>query len=157
MKKPSIQVNVYKKSRNLKIFFDVDKTFISKIVNHVAIFLHNNISYEMTLLLSNDIFIQNYNRDYRNKDTPTNVLSFESSDKDEDFYLGDMIISLETIAKEANEQGKSIHDHFTHILIHGVLHLFGMDHILEDERIKMEKLEIEILKTLGISDPYLDF
>jgi probable rRNA maturation factor len=69
-------------------------------------------------------------------------------------YLGDIAISLETIVREAKEQGKTVNDHLTHMVVHGVLHLLGYDHEHDEEAEIMEALEIKILKQLGITNPY---
>ena len=82
---------------------------------------------EMT---SDDPFVKQLNSQFRGKDKPTNVLSFSS---DEDEYLGDTIFAFETIQREAEEQGKSLKHHFTHLLIHGCLHLMGYDHEEDEE------------------------
>ncbi len=70
--------------------------------------------------------------------------------------LGDIALALETIQREAAEQDKALADHFTHMLIHGTLHLIGFDHEEETAAQKMEALEIRILQTLGIGDPYVE-
>ncbi len=112
----------------------------------------NFVEGELSLVLADDAFIQNLNHQFRGKDKPTNVLSFESDD--EDGYLGDIIIALETIQREAEEQGKSLSDHFSHLVIHGCLHLMGYDHEKEEEAQEMEAREIELLAKLNIANPY---
>ena len=109
-----------------------------------------------------DAAIQILNRDYRNKDKPTNVLSFpmfnamsEISPQSGEIPLGDIFIAFETIKREATEQGKPLADHFTHMLVHGFLHLLGFDHITDAEAAVMESLEIKILKGLSIPNPYM--
>ncbi|MCL2439511.1 MAG: rRNA maturation RNase YbeY [Alphaproteobacteria bacterium] len=102
---------------------------------------------DIIIILSNDSEIRKLNKQFRKLDKPTNVLSFEST--------GDIIISLDTLEREAREQGKKFRDHFAHILLHGLLHLNGYDHKTDAQATKMERKEIEILKTLEISDPYL--
>lgn len=107
---------------------------------------------EISLLLTNDTRIQILNRDFRSQDKPTNVLSFPS---DEDNFLGDIAISFNTLKREAEEQDKDFNSHFIHILIHGILHLLGYDHIDDDEAEEMEALEIKILEDMGIKNPYI--
>jgi probable rRNA maturation factor len=101
-----------------------------------------------------------FNRDYRDKDYATNVLSFPAELPDglpeelRHSQLGDLLICAPVVAREANEQGKREFDHWAHLLIHGVLHLLGYDHQNEEDAAVMESLETEILASLGISDPY---
>ena len=107
---------------------------------------------KLTILLTNDNHIQQLNRDFRNKDKPTNVLSFPDG---EDGYLGDIAIAYETIKREAEEQQKEIHHHFIHMLVHGLLHLKGYDHETDKDAEEMEALEIKILADMGIKTPYI--
>lgn len=118
---------------------------------------------EITVTLTNDATIQKLNRDYRGKDKPTNVLSFHMWDSLKDIPsgagetpFGDIIIAFETIQREAIEQNKTLADHFTHMLVHGFLHLCGYDHMNDADAEKMELLEIKILKKLGINNPYIE-
>ena len=120
---------------------------------------------EFSIVLTDDETTQALNRDYRGKDKPTNVLSFPMLDSnDEDFLppadqpmpVGDIILAYETIECEAIEQGKSMKDHYAHLLVHGTLHLLGYDHEDPHEADIMESLEIRILKKYGIENPYLD-
>ncbi len=99
-----------------------------------------------------DSEIQNLNNNFRNKDKPTNVLSFPN---DEGSYLGDIAISGETILREAQEQDKPDKDHATHMILHGFLHLLGYDHIEDDDAEEMEELEVRLLHEFGIKNPYL--
>jgi probable rRNA maturation factor len=116
---------------------------------------------ELSLVLADDAMVQELNRQYRGQDKPTNVLSFAALD-DEDapepedgpLLLGDVIIAYETTAAEAQAEGKSLTDHLSHLVVHGVLHLLGFDHMEEDEAEEMEGLESSILGMLGIADPY---
>lgn len=111
----------------------------------------------VTILLANDKTTQKLNTQYRHKNKPTNVLSFPNGEQDEEGRLiaGDIALAFETIQKEAIEQHKSLSDHFAHLVVHGTLHLLGFDHEKEAEARKMEALEIRILKTLGIGNPYV--
>jgi probable rRNA maturation factor len=100
--------------------------------------------------------IQTLNHQYRKKNYPTNVLSFEEDiplPKGKKF-LGNLVLCEEVIAKEAQGQDKKFQDHLAHILIHGCLHLLKYDHIKESDAIIMEALEIKILSKLGIKNPY---
>jgi probable rRNA maturation factor len=122
---------------------------------------------EVALTLADDATIQRLNRDYRGKDLPTNVLSFPQYDPEDwqeidaepgmeevPIPLGDILMGLETVAAEATRDGKSLINHATHLVIHGTLHLLGLDHAEEEEAERMEQLEIQFLATLGIPDPY---
>ena len=106
---------------------------------------------EVSVLLTDDAHIQILNQNYRGQDKPTNVLSFP---QEEPALLGDIIIAHETIAREAVEQGKSFEHHFTHMLVHGCLHLMGYDHETDAEAEEMEALEVEILAGMGVKNPY---
>lgn len=114
---------------------------------------------EVALLFTNDESIAAINADWRGKNTPTNVLSFPAAPDmpmpdGEPRPLGDIVLSHGVIAQEATEQGKTLHDHTAHLIVHGVLHLLGFDHETDAEAIEMERLETSILKRLGISNPY---
>ena len=113
---------------------------------------------EMTLRFTTNEEVQTLNRDFRDKDKPTNVLSFpfEVPDFliDEEPTLGDIIIAMPVIEAEAHEQQKTIENHLAHMTIHGTLHLLGFDHIEDEEAEEMEALEIQILEKLGIANPY---
>jgi phosphate starvation-inducible protein PhoH and related proteins len=104
------------------------------------------------LFTSNDA-IKALNAQWRGKDAPTNVLSFPAPETAG--TLGDIALAYETCAREADEQGKSLKDHATHLLVHGLLHLLGYDHEADDDAAEMEGLEKDILAGLGIADPYV--
>lgn len=114
------------------------------------------------LNLVDDPAIQILNRDYRGKDKPTNVLSFATLDDpdhpivpNEELWLGDVILARQICQTEAKDANKSLEDHFTHLLVHGFLHLLGYDHEVPEDATIMENLEIDILKQLGIPNPYV--
>ena len=112
---------------------------------------------ELSILLSDDAEVRILNRDYRAKDRPTNVLSFPAGDEGaagRPRLLGDVVLALETIEREAAAQSKPLADHLSHLTVHGVLHLLGHDHQTETQATAMEALETEILRGLGIADPY---
>lgn len=96
------------------------------------------------------------NQQFREKAGPTNVLSFpfETPPEIPDNHLGDLVLCAPVIAAEAKEQEKREADHWAHMLVHGVLHLQGYDHLTETEAEEMEALEIHLLSGLGISNPY---
>lgn len=96
------------------------------------------------------------NSQYRGKDKPTNVLSFESDLPDfvPSAFLGDLVICAQIVSSEAANQHKALQHHWAHMCIHGMLHLVGYDHIDSNDALEMESLEINILAKLGIDDPY---
>ena len=100
------------------------------------------------------------NRDYREKDYATNVLTFAYNEgeelNDDEPTRADIILCTDVLEKEAQEQQKSVEEHTAHLIVHGVLHAQGYDHMDDEEATEMEGLETEILATLGISDPYAD-
>ena len=105
---------------------------------------------ELSLVLSDDAQIQALNKTYRNKDKPTNVLSFPQSGQ----LLGDIVLARETLAREAAEKAISFENHLTHLIIHGWLHLQGFDHLTDETAGEMEAIEIAALAMLGIDNPY---
>lgn len=109
---------------------------------------------EMTVLLTDDARMRALNRDYRGKDIPTNVLSFPSIPTPHAPSLGDIALGYETLCREAEEEGKALRNHLAHLVVHGTLHLFGYDHLDDEEADTMEGLEIEALARLGLPNPY---
>ena len=113
---------------------------------------------ELSVLLTSDEAIQQLNSKYRNQDKPTNVLSFggepEARSQDQNFLLGDIVLSYQTINTEAEQQRKNFGNHVSHLIVHGVLHLLGHDHRDDETADDMELVEINILKGLGIENPY---
>jgi len=107
---------------------------------------------ELSLAFISDDEIRQLNHDYRDKDNPTNVLSFP--DNGPAPLLGDIVFGFETVQREAGEKSVSIETHLTHLIIHGFLHLQGYDHETEGEAAKMEALEIKALAVLNIDNPY---
>jgi probable rRNA maturation factor len=95
---------------------------------------------------------QALNRDYRQKDYATNVLTFDYAQ--EPVVMADLIICAPVIEQEAQEQGKTLEAHYAHMLVHGALHAQGWDHMEEDEAQAMEAREREIMAKLGFDDPY---
>jgi len=119
-------------------------------------------SVEIGIRLTDDVEVQALNREYRDKDRPTNVLSFPGDDPatprapGQPLLLGDILVALETTVREAAEAGRTVEAHLGHLVVHGVLHLLGHDHLVEAEADAMEALETRVLATLGYADPYAD-
>ena len=113
---------------------------------------------EVSVVLTDDAEQRELNRQWRGFDKSTNVLSFPQIEPFAPVsgLLGDITLARETVAKEAEEMGVSFEAHFTHLVVHGFLHLLGYDHIEEEDAEEMEGLETDILATLGIADPYAD-
>ena len=125
---------------------------------------------EVSVLGCDDARIAALNAEFREKPTPTNVLSWPAEElaaeeagappaqPEPDFTgeipLGDIAISYDTCAREAEAADKPMADHVAHLMVHGVLHLLGYDHIRDPDATLMERLEVEILGKLGIEDPY---
>jgi probable rRNA maturation factor len=115
---------------------------------------------EIGITLASAAELRRLNRDYRRQDAPTNVLAFPAWEPETrlphgaPLLLGDVVLAFETVAREACEQNKPIADHLCHLVVHGVLHLLGFDHLTQTEAVRMEALERSILAHLGISDPY---
>jgi probable rRNA maturation factor len=115
---------------------------------------------EVSVVLTGDAAMRTLNRDHRGRDAPTNVLAFPQHETLEDLasagpvLLGDVVLALETVRREAAGQGKSTVDHASHLVVHGILHLLGFDHDAEADAADMERRETAILAGLGIADPY---
>ena len=112
---------------------------------------------EMTVRIVDEAESHELNLTYRDKDRPTNVLSFpfECPDEVELPLLGDLVICRQVVEREAAEQEKPLMAHWAHMVVHGSLHLLGYDHIEDDEAEEMESLETQIMQGLGFDDPYL--
>lgn len=118
-----------------------------------AVLAHENEAGGLVVLLTDDASVQALNAQFRDKDAPTNVLSFPAAPNPED-HLGDVALAFGVCAREAQAQGKTLAHHMQHLVAHGVLHLLGYDHMEEAEAETMESLEREILAGLGAPDPY---
>ena len=151
-----------------KILIDISAKEIWKkeeinLVRKVLTFCYESLSlresFELSVRLTDDKEIMNLNKIYRNKNSPTNVLSFCSQkynyDKIGFQVLGDLVISRDTAIKELKGTKKTLEQHISHLTVHGFLHLLGYIHEDDKEAETMEDLETEILKKLNIPDPYL--
>jgi probable rRNA maturation factor len=114
---------------------------------------------EASVVLGSDALVRRLNRTYRGKDAATNVLSFPfqrppGAAPEDGAYLGDVVLAAETVQLEADERGIERKHHLQHLVVHGLLHLLGYDHDTDSEAEAMERLEVDILATIGVSDPY---
>lgn len=108
---------------------------------------------DVVVLLTDDAAVQDLNARFRDRDRPTNVLSFPAPESAAP-HLGDLVLAFGVCAGEAGAQGKSLADHLAHLTVHGVLHLLGRDHEVDADAEVMEAEERAILTTLGVADPY---
>lgn len=119
-------------------------------------------SVELGVTLASAVEQQRLNRDYREQDVPTNVLAFPAWEPGTHIppgaplLLGDVVLAFETVLREACDQDKPVANHLCHLVVHGVLHLLGFDHLTQSEAVRMESLETSILAELGVPDPYGD-
>ena len=135
---------------------NVDEDSLSKVCQN---FLNENALEDSELLirLVSPVEIQVLNKEYRDKNQVTNVLSFQSDIPDEvgESILGDVVICVDVVREEALFGNKKFGDHLTHMAVHGILHLLGHDHEDITSANKMESIEIDFLGKLGISNPYI--
>ena len=158
----TITVDITKKSGDWDSVLTPSFGDYAQTIEKVCTLVYSNFdggNAEVSVVLADNDFVAGLNQRYRNTDKPTNVLSFPASDG---FgidglveQLGDIIIALETVQCECVEQEKHFENHFVHLVLHGMLHLLGLDHIDPQEAEEMEALEIELLMQLGIEDPYI--
>ena len=107
----------------------------------------------VVVLLTDDAAVRDLNLRFRDRDQPTNVLSFPAAESAAP-HLGDLVLAHGVCAAEAAAQGKTLTDHLTHLTVHGVLHLLGRDHVDEAEAEALEAEERTLLASLGVADPY---
>ncbi|MGH1455304.1 MAG: rRNA maturation RNase YbeY [Alphaproteobacteria bacterium] len=142
----------------LKYFSDIENHTHDIITKTLNSQLPNVQHIEISIVLADNNFVQDLNKNYRGKNKPTNVLSFPQTERNElnmpALMLGDIIIASQTIKRESQEQEKTFKDHYTHMLVHGCLHLLHYDHTTDEQAEEMESLETEILSSLGIKNPY---
>lgn len=138
------------------------RVYLKKVIETTLRYIETQSDCEMGIACVNHDESHKLNLQYRGKDKPTNVLSFPSDLPDEmaqildTFPLGDLVICIPVVLQEAIEQNKTPIEHFTHMLVHGTLHLMGYDHeTSEQDAEEMEALEIQILAKLGFENPYI--
>ena len=143
-------VIVNNETKELVPDLELFKTWVSLVLE-----FHKKQSQVSIQLVSKDQ-IQQLNKNYRGKDSSTNILSFEMSLPDyvEEPLIGDLAISPEVVEFEAKQQNKKLEDHWAHLVIHGTLHLLGYDHVIEEEAEIMESLEVKLLESIDIKNPY---
>ena len=140
--------------------FEVDKTLSEKLINAFNL-ICNEESLEkcsINLKFVDNKEITELNKIYRNKNKPTNVLSFTNDDisKSRTNDLGDIAISFEFVEQESKEQNKKFNDHVIHMFIHGIYHILGFDHENDSMADVMEEKEILLLEKLQIKNPYIN-
>jgi len=158
--KHNIEILVQSKAwtQNLRNY----KSLVHDVINTSLYFIDPAMTLaEISVVLADNDFIHQLNRQYRSQDKPTNVLSFPASgpgqvphSPEQPYLLGDIILAFETISQEAAQQQKTLRDHTAHLIVHGVLHLLGYDHETIEEAEEMETREIAILARFDISNPY---
>ena len=123
------------------------------VVERAATLALGTVTGDVVVLLTDDAAMHDLNLRFRDRDRPTNVLSFPAAESAAP-HLGDLVLALGVCAAEAAAQGKSLADHVTHLTVHGVLHLLGRDHVDAVEAEAMEAEERTLLASLGVADPY---
>ena len=139
------------------------RAYIKKVIETTLRFINVDQNCEIGIACVDNSESHKLNLEYRQKDKPTNVLSFPSDVPEEVLAMldalpiGDLVICIPVVLQEAIDQNKTPIEHFTHMLVHGTLHLMGYDHETSDEEAEeMEALEIEILAKLGFENPYTE-
>ena len=127
---------------------------VEAIVERAAQAALGTVEGDIVVLLTDDAAVRELNGRFRDKDRPTNVLSFPAPENAFP-HLGDIVLAFGVCATEAEAQGKTLADHLSHLVVHGVLHLLGRDHEDDAEAEEMEAEEREILAKIGVADPYL--
>ena len=137
---------------------------LHKVIQQTLLQIGFSAKSEVSILLTNNDEVHKLNKQFRNVDKPTNVLSFPNLTDDElssmsknspyPIMLGDLALAFETILNESMLETKTFLDHFNHLIVHGMLHLLGYDHEADDDAEYMKDKEIMILKTLNVSNPY---
>lgn len=137
---------------------DVEETCRAAAASALAVARRPPGEVEISLVLADDDFVQALNRSWRGRDAPTNVLAFPCDAGPQDVaprrLLGDVVVAFGTAMREAAADGIPPRHHLAHLVVHGVLHLLGFDHVADGDAARMEPLEAAALSRLGIADPY---
>lgn len=159
----TLMVEIITQAKHWSKLGDVDATIqcaVGCVANRPE--LKMAVAQSASVVLSDDDSVRQLNKMHRGLNKPTNVLSFpnasgpQHSEPGEPPYLGDVVLGYETVVKEARDQNLATSDHLSHLVIHGLLHLFGYDHETDEDARQMEQLEISALAELGIANPYQD-
>jgi len=145
--------------QNQKLWKDLDNIFCMLVLDLLSKITEdkNELKKSASILLTDDLYMKKINKKWRKLEKATNVLSFPVSKqiKEEDyFFIGDIVLSYETILSECKLRKKSFKDHFLHLLVHGFLHLLGYNHDNKRNEKEMEELEVNYLSELNIKNPY---
>ena len=145
--------------QNQKLWKDLDNIFCMLVLDLLSKITEdkNELKKSASILLTDDLYMKKINKKWRKLEKATNVLSFPVNKqiKEEDyFFIGDIVLSYETILSECKLRKKSFKDHFLHLLVHGFLHLLGYNHDNKRSGKEMEKLEVNYLSRLNIKNPY---
>ena len=137
--------------RNVRL--PIDRSFLLRAAELTLEFTHKNKQTDLTIVIGNDALIQKLNREYRQVDAPTDVLSFPSGEVDPDttdLYLGDVIISLPRAQEQASNQCHPLADELQLLVVHGTLHLLGYDHAKAKDKQNMQDAQNKIMSQLGL-------
>ena len=145
--------------QNQKLWKDLDNIFCILVLDLLSKITEdkNELKKSASILLTDDLYMKEINKKWRKLEKATNVLSFPVNKqiKEEDyFFIGDIVLSYETILSECKLRNKSFKDHFLHLLVHGFLHLLGYNHDNKRNEKEMEELELNYLSKLNIKNPY---
>ncbi|MSP33799.1 MAG: rRNA maturation RNase YbeY [Rickettsiales bacterium] len=170
-----IRIDIATKSKKWLVVKNIEKTIEQTcqkliLLSEIKTFLQKKMNcLEISVSLVSNLQIKKINQQFRNKNTPTDVLSFSFLDEKlirkngfenttkttQQLFLGDIILAFEVINKEAIEAKKDFQQHLTHLLLHSILHLIGYDHEKKKDAKIMEEIEIKILRKLKIGNPYI--
>lgn len=141
-------------TKQVRKAYQPKRTDVQKWLRQSLIYTYKNITLDVSIV-SSSICAQ-LNQDYRQKNYPTNVISLEYANTRDEFSMlsGELILCDEVIVKEAQEQNKTVIAHYAHMMVHGMLHLQGLDHQNDAEAEYMEGLESKIMNELGFPNPY---